>query len=255
MRKLLALAIVGLMAAPAAASLDYALGIAGGVNENWNSMTPADTSLPMVYNWTSGMNETAWKIEYNNVDYTTNLYERGRWPTNGCFNTGEWGAYYPNPVDGSVGCYDDTTARGYLTVRLVNDTGADIDQIAVLFDQECWLRSDQTKVSYVKLQVSTDACATWTDLMTNTIQMTKVPDIGNRWSGGNRADRCARNLGGAYAVSVANNAEFLVRWQLRKGNYDDKRIETSIDNIRILPEPATMALLGLGLAGLLIRRK
>jgi len=171
-----------------------------------------------------------------------------------------------------------------MTARFTNNTGGNLDDLALFFDVEvAHLRGDfasqSTYLGLLNLAVSTDN-ATWTNvasfgeagdgsdsslgLINGDAINAAVAAIGGGTGRGwytdaemDANDLSVRNLGGTFdvsALSIADGTDFYVRWGLPQ-NTDQQRIQFGIDNITTVPEPASLALLGIGGLCMLGRRR
>ncbi len=171
-----------------------------------------------------------------------------------------------------------------MTARFTNNTGGDLDALTLYFDVEVsHLRGDwasqKTYLGLVNLAVSTDN-ATWTNIASfgeagdgvdSSLGLISGDDIdaaiaaigsgtGRGWYTDAEMDAnglSKRGLGGTYDVSalgIDDGTDFYVRWGVPQ-NSGQQRVQFGIDNLTTIPEPGSIALLGLGGLALIARRR
>jgi hypothetical protein len=150
-----------------------------------------------------------------------------------------------------------------------NDTGATITSLEIAYTGEQWRLGQNTTgraADRLDFQFSLDANAllngTWTDYDALDFSSPVTSGTVGALNGNAAANRAARSftIGG---LSIANGATFWMRWadfDLDPGaddglGIDDFAVTARGTTAGTVPEPGTLALLGLGLAGLAVARR
>jgi len=173
---------------------------------------------------------------------------------------GSGGAYWGSPSSGTV--------AGWIAAAFTNSSGATLDGFTVGFDGEQWRTGGcsgpscvsvaQTMVFEYGFGATFGSVATW--IAPGAAFNFVSPIFGTSASAvdGNSAANRVAGLGGLVATNWAANDTLWVRWIERNDLNNDHGL--AIDNFsftagRSVPEPGTLALLGLSLAGLAASRR
>jgi len=166
------------------------------------------------------------------------------------------GAYFGSPASGAV--------AGWIAVSLVNNSGSAINSFSVQYDGEQWrdggaaTPTAQTMVMELGVGSSFTTVSSWAAAGSG-FNFTS-PVYANLTTGaavdGNVAGKVAA-IGGTVSSLTWNNGDTLwVRWIENNDAGNDHGL--AIDNFQftaVVPEPSTFALVGLGLAGLMVSRR
>lgn len=173
---------------------------------------------------------------------------------------GSGGTYWGSPASGAV--------AGWIAAAFTNSSGTALNGFTVSFDGEQWrtggctptcLSVAQTMVFEYGFGATFGGVATWIapgagfDFVSPIFGTASPSSL----DGNSAANRVAA-LGGLVTTSWAANDTLWVRWIERNDLNNDHGL--AIDNFsltagRSVPEPGTLALLGLGLAGLAVARR
>lgn len=202
--------------------------------------------------------------------------------------TGTAADYPVGDVDYNLSIYGGSPSNAVqrLTARFSNDTGAALRSLALFFDVEVsHLREANSTpangswLGEVQLQVSTDnvsytTVATYgdnnakTDPSAGLVSYNTIlaalggtgSNTGGHWYTDAQMDALGlakRGLGGAFDVSSLNigaGDSFYVRWNIPQNTGQDT-VQFGVDNITTVPEPASVALIGLGALAMFRRRR
>jgi hypothetical protein len=166
---------------------------------------------------------------------------------------GSGGTYFGSPGSGAV--------AGWIALGLTNGTGADISSFTVHYDGEQWRNGGNTSAQTMVLQygfgsdyvsvLSWTAAGSTFNFASPTVGSTAAALDGN--AVGNRV----ANIGGEITANWSVNSTLWMRWIENNDVGNDHGL--AIDNVTVstssVPEPASMAILGLGFVGLIGRRR
>lgn len=152
-------------------------------------------------------------------------------------------------------------------VRIENNSGSALSSITISFTQENWRSSTSVVNTMAASWGITGGGATNADYITATAGMSAVTDLdlvgpapvttNGALDGNLAANQVARTHTFTFSTPLAQGQSLFLRWQdVNDGGSD---ADLAIDNFQVtataVPEPATMAVLGLGVAALLRRRR
>jgi len=167
---------------------------------------------------------------------------------------GSQGDYWGSPSAGTV--------AGWIAAAFVNSSGNVLDGFSVAFDGEQWRNggntSAQTMVFEYGFGATFDSVAAWTAGGTAFDFTSPIHTATTAALNGNAAANRVAGLGGTIDTTWAAGDTLWLRWVERNDAGNDHGL--AIDNFsltagRAIPEPGTLALLGLGLAGLAATRR
>ncbi len=224
---------MGASAVLAAPSAFYSL-TGDGVFEAFDSMGTSGTSAP----------ENAWELFVAGDPDQATLGVGPSWPSNTGFNGGPWaGAGFTDPVsDRALGVYAGATGdQRTITMGVRNDTGADLDQLHLVYDVEKWIQRVAGRSGGFQVRFSLDG-SSWTSLGSEfrTVLSTDGALVTDYWVNGN--ELAARGVGGTFATpqSIADGETFLLQWDGRGiGASQNKNVGVFLDNVWLAPDADT----------------
>jgi hypothetical protein len=169
---------------------------------------------------------------------------------------GSGGAYFGSPASGSV--------AGWFAVGLTNASGGDINSVDVSYDGEEWRNGGNTSAQQMIAQYgfgsSFTAVANWIATPASFTFTSPIATATAAALDGNAAANRTAGLGGTLDLTAtpwAASSTLWVRWIETNdlGNDHGLAVDNFSLNAPVVPEPASAALLGLGVSALLMRRR
>jgi len=185
-----------------------------------------------------------------------NLQFRGITEVGGSASTNRWLSLHEAAVTGAgdkaLGT-GTTNNPGYLGIALTNSTGQTISSLKLTYTSELWIQSNTAQGWTVEYQVgvsSVTAAGTWTAISAWTTS--KIVAGTGSINGNLIANQSTINDVSGSISGWTTGTDVTLRW-IRNGTGGS----IGIDNVTItaVPEPTSLSLLGLGAAGLLLRRR
>jgi hypothetical protein len=223
--------------------------------ENFDSMGTGSTQAPL--GWNAGTLTGASTTNGAISNPSSLSASTGSSTTGGNFNYGS-----SVGSDRAIGALSSSSITRATEVRFLNNTGLTINNLIISYDGEQWrdgggtLTTDQIALTFSQTSMGG---------LTNFIAMGAAFDFTALKNGssataldGNAAANRTAGIGGNFSVNIAPGEVFVLRWidPDITGNDDAMAIDNFSLGYEVIPEPSTIALVGLGLLGaLLIRRR
>jgi hypothetical protein len=124
---------------------------------------------------------------------------------------------------------------GYITLKLLNNTGSAITQLDIGY--EVWVLNDQDRANSFNFSHSADD-STYTAVAALNFTSTEAADGSPAWA---KVDRSTSIT----SINIANGANYYLRWTGDDVSGGGSRDEFALDDIQVtaIPEPATLGLL------------
>ncbi len=254
-------------------SLAAPISYSGGTySQNFDSLAsgPSEGSTPA---WSDGTTLPGWYALYTAADplnppITYTVTEGNNNYPSQFLSAGSIGGGETNPdSDRALGVqtYSSLTNLMLIGVAFRNATGAQItDGVVISYDGEQWRYTstdapediDDLVVEYQVFNSGSGSLAVltgWTAIPAMTFFAPHNPAAQTRYDGNAAANRVAGLTDTLNGISWGAGQDLWIRWS---DNGPDRAL-MAVDNfsLTVVPEPATLSLIGLGIAGLLLRRR